>query len=153
MSEWNVAGRSAATDAAANGVCAQLWNPHSTKRVRVNAVHLFHQAATTPQIGIRRSTARGATPGSTVTPTIASDTNRDIAPPSGAVLELANFTTEPTLEGVDMWRWAPAAVAGSGVIWVPRNGILIPPGSGLCIAVAAGTTAIGISDVTFECEG
>lgn len=147
-----VAGRmNAATVATLDHVAAQLWNPHTTNRIRVYEIEIADTVATAVNIGLRRSTARGATPGATVTPTIASDLERAIAPPSGAVLELAAFGTQPTLEGVNLWRWYLAATAGSAVILPIPEGIVVPPAAGLCITTPV-AAAFPISDISFAWE-
>ena len=134
---WLIGGRSLATAATSNHCGAQLWNPSTTNACWVAAISLAQTAATISNVSIKRSTARGATPTATVTPTIASDMDRAIIPPTVAVLELATFTTQPTLEGVPLWSWNNPAAIGSGFV-IPfetkdLHGIKIPPGTGLCV--------------------
>ena len=147
---YSVRGRTAATAATADHACATLWNPHSTHRIRVVQISLCASAA--PSAGctlkLRRATARG-TAGSTVTPGVMHHSLRAIAPPSGAVLDLAAYTTQPTFETGDLGLgWVLAAVAAAGVIYPIPNGIEIPPGAGLSITTGA-AIAIPASDVTF----
>ncbi len=139
-----VAGRTAATAAVNNAVCA-LWNPHSTARIQVVEFGCFITAAGTAAqtIVLQRITARG-TPGSTVTPNIENDDRRAVAPASGALLDLAAFTVQPTFTG-ELFRFPLANVAGSG-IQMPFDWT-IPPGTG--IALKAVLTAWPISDVNF----
>lgn len=135
-----IAGRSAATAATANHAVAAIWNPSSSLRIRVTELSFVAQGAA-PTAGnslqVRRITARG-TAGSTLTPTIANDTDRIVAPVSGVVVDLAAYTVQPTLDtGVAMWQWNLAAVIGSGVV-LPFE-VTIPPGAGLAIAQIAAT--------------
>lgn len=155
--EFAVRGRTVATAATADHCVAELWNPHSTQRIRVREIALNCIAAA-PAAGasvyLRRSTARG-TAGSTVTPGIQHDADRAIAPPSGALLDLAAFTGQPTFETGGFWGWGFAAVQASGVIypfgnWAPK-GLVIPPAAGLCIVTAA-AVAIPASEVMFAVE-
>jgi hypothetical protein len=149
---WSIGGRSAATAATANHVGAQLWNASTTRPVWVTGIALAQTVATVSNPSLRRSSARGATPATTVTPTIASHWERVIIPPSVAVLELALFTTQPTLDGPALFKWNNPAAIASGFI-VPfetrdLQGIEILPGAGLCI-----TTEVAVIlqpfDVTF----
>ena len=147
---YEVAGRtSAATAATLNLVIAQFWNPHATARLRVSELHICNQSgATVGNLSIQRSTARGATPAVTVTPDIDNNLDRTIAPPSGAVLELAaTFGTPPTLDTSRLRGWTMTAAVGAGVIYTWASGLVIPPGTGLCVVNAA-AVAFPISDVT-----
>lgn len=147
---YSVRGRTAATSATADHAVAQLWNPHSTQRIKVIQVSLV--AAAAPSAGstikLRRTTARG-TAGSTVTPGIVHHSLRAIAPPSGALLDLAAFSVQPTFETGDLGLgWVLAAVAASGIVYPIPNGIEIPPGAGLAITTGA-AIAVPASDVIF----
>lgn len=149
---WSVAGRGLATAATANHVLAQLWNPSSTRAVWVTAISLANTTTTACHTAVGRTSARGATPTSTVTPTIASDFQRIISPQSAAVLELATFGTQPTLDGVPLYRFPPAAATGAGFV-IPFEskdcqGIEILPGAGLAIFTPVATIH-QVSDVTF----
>lgn len=149
---WAIGGRGLATAATANHCLAQLWNPSSTVPVYVTGFSYAVTAAAVGNLAIQRSSARGATPTSTVTPTIASDYERKIIPPSVAVLELATFGTQPTLDGVPLFKWNNPAAIGSGAI-VPFEtkdipGIKILPGAGLCIATPVAVVH-PVADVTF----
>lgn len=133
-----MAGRSAATTAAANATVAGLWNPHTTQRCRVAEIHIVAQGAA-PTAGnsltIRRSTARG-TVTSSVTPDIDNDIQRMSAPVSGMTLDLT-YSAQPTLDASILWQWNLAAVVGSGVI-LPFE-ISVLPGTGVVIAQIAAT--------------
>jgi hypothetical protein len=148
MRLFSVGGRSAATGAAIDDVAAQLWNPDSVRSLFVVELHWTRAGATNvPNLIIERSTARGATPGSTVTPDLNDDYEREITPDTGAVLELASFGTEPTLATPPMLRGRVGAVAGSGNQYLFRGrGLRIPPGTGLCVATE---TAVVIDATDF----
>ena len=147
---YSVRGTTAATVATAGHAIAQLWNPHATQRITVSKIAIFKRGAGTSgdALEVRRSTARG-TAGSTVTPGITQDENRTVAPVSGALLDLAAFTAQPTLEAGGLDGWGAAAVTGSGVI-IPVN-FVIPPGAGLVLAQIA-ATIWPISEVVFRWE-
>lgn len=149
---YSVRGRTAATAATADHGVATLWNPHSTKRIRVLEFGLCCTAAPSAgaSIYLRRASARG-TPGSTVTPAIQHAHGRDIAPPSGALLDLATYSVQPTFETGGFMGWVFAAVAASGLIYPIPRGIEVPPGAGLSMVTAA-AVAIPISEVWFQWE-
>jgi hypothetical protein len=150
---WSIAGRSAATAATANHCAAQLWNASSTRTIWVTAVGWSKTVATADTVALKRSTARGATPATTVTPTIANDWEREIIPPSLAVLELALFTTQPTLEGVALLQYSmPAAIASGFILPFETKdlqGIKIIPGAGLCLYTPV-ATILQPADVFFN---
>lgn len=138
---YSVRGRNAATAATADHAIWGFWNPHSTQRIKVIAFSMFAQSGA-PAAGfsvrLRRTTARG-TPGSTVTPAIQHHSIQGVAPPSGALLDLAAYTVQPTLDTGDLGiGYTFAAVQGSGIVYPIPGGIEIPPGTGLaCIQVPA----------------
>lgn len=157
MQRYSVGGRmNAATGATLNDVASQLWNPSSTKSIFVAEIHFTKTTATGDSHGLQRSSARGATPGATVTPDADNAYSRQATPPSATVLELANFGTEPTLAGPEIMRTSLPAAIGSGFSWIfgngqPGFGIEVPPGTGLCVMVPEiGTeVAIQISDAIY----
>jgi len=147
---YTVRGRTVATATTVDTAAAALWNPHATQRIRVIQFALCAAAApaTGASLKLRRISARG-TPGSTVTPGIANHSLRALDRPSGALLDLALYTAQPTFEAGDLGLgWILAAVAAAGVIYPIPGGIEIPPGAGLCITTGAGI-AIPASDVVF----
>jgi hypothetical protein len=146
---WSIGGRSAATAATANHCGAQLWNPHASQSVKVMAIAISQTGAVVSNPAIARSSARGATPATTVTPTIASDWDRDLSPPSVAVLELALFTTQPTIDGVPLFKWNNAASIGAGFI-IPFDppGIIVKAGAGMVIFTPV-AVILQPMDVTF----
>lgn len=150
MAIIRLAGRSAATLATANHVAAQLWNPHATARISVMEVHICITTAGAANISIQRSTVRG-TAGSTVTPTVASSSQRDIVSPSGTVLDLALFTVQPTLETPSKERWNLPAAVGAAVMIPFAEGIIVPAGMGLCLVTPVGA-AFPASDISFVYE-
>lgn len=143
-------GRTAATAATADHAICALWNPSSAYRLTV--WEFRYVAASAPGAGsgfyTRRISARG-TAGSTQTPVIGNDLEYALAPASGALLDLAAYTGQPTLvtsPGLD--GWVMAAVAAAGVILPYPRGIVIPPGTGLAICNNA-AIAVPAGDVTF----
>lgn len=121
---------------AANDAIAQLWNDHSTQRVRVVSVSLFQTGTGAAGNGWRgrRSTARG-TAGSTVTPDIDNHGERAAAPVSGVVLDLQDFSVQPTLDASEIGPVSILANAvSSGRTHVfPRRGLVVPPGTGFVL--------------------
>ena len=150
---YSVRGRAPATAATADHACFQLWNPHSTQRIKVIRVSFFAQtAATAGWVGrFRRTSARG-TPGSTVTPNISNHSEIAVAPVSGALLDLAQFSAQPTLlaSSVDLGIGYPfPAVIGAGISLPIPGGIVIGPGAGLAF-IQVPATASPILEVTFD---
>lgn len=134
-------GRSAATAATADHAIAQLWNPASTQRIKVIQFGVFKggAGAANDAFRLRRSTARG-TAGSTVTPNIEAHSERAVAPVSGALIDLAAFSVQPTLAAGELGpEFMAAAFAAAGTIYAIPGGIVIPPGTGLVIAQIAAT--------------
>jgi hypothetical protein len=147
---YSVAGRSADTAATANHVAAQLWNPDANTSLYVVEVQWFLVGATVSNAAIARSTARGATPGTSVTPDGDNAYNRPAdTPPSGPVLELAAFGTQPTLATPAMYQGSAPAAQGAGYIWSFRDpGIEVPAGTGLCVYTPV-AVILQDSDFTF----
>lgn len=143
---YRVAGRTAATAAVNNAVCT-LWNPSTAFRIHVIEFGVFITTAGTAAqtIIVQRATARG-TAGSTVTPDIDNDSDRLLVPPSGALLDLAAYSAQPTFDASELFRFPLANVAGSGVV-IPFD-VDIPPGTGLTLK--ATLTAWPASDVNFN---
>lgn len=150
MNAYAVRGRTAATAATANHAIATLWNPHSTKRVKVTEISIFKTAVGTAAdaLVLQRITARG-TAGSTVTPDIDNSYEADVAPPSGPLLDLAAFTGQPTLATPPLKGFVAAAVAASGIVFPLPRELVIPPGTGLAIIQIA-ATIWPVSEIAFE---
>lgn len=144
-----IAGRTAATAATANHAAAGIWNPHATDRIKLVGVDVVVTTAGVANLGLLRATTRG-TPGSTITPVIQSTLARDVAPPSGFLLDLAAYTVQPTLDSAVayLWRWNIPAAIGAGVIYRFPAPIEIPPGAGI-VLVTPVAVIFPISDVTF----
>lgn len=87
-------------------------------------------------IELRRMSARG-TAGSTVTPAIQQHDARELAPPSGALLDLATYSAQPTVEAGGLMAWVLGAVIGSGFIYPIPRGIRVKPGAGLVMVTRA----------------
>lgn len=149
MRYFAVAGRGLATAATANHVLAQLWNPDATRSLWVVEIHIQKTAATVDNHSIQRSTGRGATPTSTVTPDLDNDFEREITPDTGAVLELATFGTQPTLATPPAYQGnLPAAIGAATQYVFAGQGLKVPFGTGLCIATPVAVVA-QVADVTF----
>lgn len=152
MATYTIGGRSAATAATANIPYAELWNPHSTKRITVREIWIANTVATIMNTGVLRSSARG-TAGSTVTPGTGSGRLDLTAPQSGALLDLASFSVAPTYIGAAdyLGRWNLPAAIGAGIIHVFSPGVEVGPGAGLCVVTPV--AVIGQpSDITFVWE-
>ena len=106
------------TDATADSIAFVIRNASTTKTIYVKEIWAAVTAATTAQLGLIRTTTNGTTPGATVTPDIDNDTQRAVAPASGAVLETSNFATEPSVAGPYMARANTPAAIGAGFLWV-----------------------------------
>jgi hypothetical protein len=152
---YRVGGRSAATAATANHCAAQLWNPSTTVPLWIREIHVASTTAGVSNLAVNRSTARGATPATTVTPDIDNDVEKALAAPSVAVLELALFTTQPTIAAPDMERWNLPAVIGAGVMWIfggrGDGAIKVGPGLGICVNTPV-AVILPASDFTFVWE-
>lgn len=150
MAIFYVNGTTATTAATDQHAIAEIWNPSSTRTIRLLEVALV--AFSVPGAGAgfitRRSSAKG-TAGSTVTPVDDNDAAFKETPQSAWTLELAGFTTQPTLTTGDLYPcWVFAAVTASGLVLPIPRGIEIPPGTGLCFvnraAIAFPTSEIGV---------
>lgn len=147
MPRYSVGGRSAATAATADHAAAALWNPSATKSIRVREIWCFKSVATVDHHQLLRITARG-TPGTTVTPDADNDFDRELAPPSGAVLDLATYTAQPTVQTPPLARANLPAAIGAGFIWVFAEPILVKAGTGLAICTPQ-ANVLQASDFTF----
>ena len=124
---------------------AALWNPSTTKQIYLASISIEDDHATiSNRPGPVRTSTRG-TPGSTITPDIDNDYNRAVAPQSGALLDLADFTVAPTLQPPRLMRYTITATGGGVLIDFDR--LAIPPGTGLAIEATAN---LGSGFYTFE---
>lgn len=146
--DYYAAGRSAATAATANHAGAALWNPHATIRLQVREIHWIKTVATLDNLAVQRITARG-TAGSTITPTIASSSQRGVDRPSGCLIDLATYSVQPTLEGVPLLRTNLPSAVGAGMMWSLAEPIEIPPGAGLAL-ITPTAVILQPADVTFR---
>ncbi len=157
---YSVRGFTAATDTSYPNALATLWNPSSDKRICVVEVWLFLAGAlpqttrNNPRLVL--ATARG-TAGSTITPDGDNDLGGEgAAPPSGALLDLAAYSAEPTLASPPLWgvTFGGSSVTGSGGhgwTWAAPGGVWVPPGQGLCLLADDGAAAAWpTSEVVFE---
>lgn len=148
-----VAGRSAITSASANECVCNLWNPSSDRSIWVT--EFYYSRTSTPvsvdPLRFCRTSTAGTTPGSTITPGLDSDYQREVVPVTGVVLHLANFATEPVLASPDLYRLVfPSTGVEDYMFWLfPEPGLRVPPGSGLALA-STGATAATASDITFR---
>ena len=129
---YMVRGVTAATVGTIDLASFSVWNPSATKRIELVEVGIFVTTAPVATAGLhmRRTTARGVA-ATTATPTLENSQQRDAAPDSGFVLDLAAFTTAPTLAAVpSMIGFVPAASVGAGIV-LPLREIIIPPGTGM----------------------
>ncbi len=150
MPRYAVAGRSGTPTAVANAPVAVLWNPHAAKAIKVREVYYWKTAITlVAQLALVRISTRG-TPGSTITPDADNDFERLVAPISGAVLDLAQFSVLPTAQEpyLERWRFNDTPI-GSGVVIVFANSpVIVPAGTGLAIVLTF-ATATDPADVAF----
>lgn len=114
-----------------------LWNPASPPlKIRVLEIGLHQSAgiAVSQRVVLQRISTRG-TPGITHTPDIDNDWDHERAPPSGALLDLAAYSVQPTFEAEPFWGVVPSAASGSSIaygwVWSSPDGIWIKPGAGL----------------------
>ena len=148
---YGVGGRSAATAATANHAAVGLWNPSSTVRLYVVQIHCSKTVATVDNHQLRRISARG-TAGSTVTPAAADSFDARVAPPSGALLDLAAYSAQPTLISGSMMRTHLPAAIGAGYMWVfEGNPLVVPPGEGIAIVTPV-AVVLQPSDFSFIWE-
>lgn len=148
MRTFSLGGRSVITTAVANQAGGQLWNPSTNRSMYLTAFAWAKTAAVVDNLALLRSSARGATPNNTVTAVLANDLDGDQAPPSGALLDMGAFGTDPTKTAtVPGFRWNFPATIGSGVILTLPRPIRIAPGSGLCW-VTPTTVALQPADLT-----
>jgi len=136
MAVYSVRGFSAATAATSGHAIYGFWHPAGAHRVRILEMGCG-RGAITNQRGpvVLRSSARG-TPGSTVTPDADNAWNNQVVPPSGALLDLAAYTVQPTLASPPLQGHVVSIVTGSiGVmnVFIFPDGLTVPPGSGVVL--------------------
>jgi hypothetical protein len=112
-------------------------------------LHLVNTTAASAQVRLARTTTRG-TAGSTVTPDIDNEYARAATPPSGALLDLATYSAQPTVDASALDQWTTPATIGAGKVWsFGSKGILVPPGQGLAL-VNQGAVVVAAMNVVFK---
>ena len=149
MHGFSIGGRSAATAATANHVGAALWNPATARSLWVTQIGWSKTVATADQVGIVRISARG-TAGSSITSGIQSDAEGAVAPRSGAILDLAAYSVQPTLVSATVYqfRWSLPASIGSGFLLPLPDVWEVPAGQGLALLTPP-ATVLQPADVSF----
>ncbi len=143
--EFRIADKPAATTSTVNHAMAALWNPSTTVQLRVDVIEICTTTAVAIEVAVRRISARG-TPGSSVTSTINNAHGQEVAPPSGAILDKAAYSVQPTAIANDLCRFQLPAAIGSAMIWQFREPIEINPGQGLAlVSVVAALAAPVVS--------
>jgi hypothetical protein len=148
VSRYSVAGRSGATAGTIDHCIGALWNPHATKTIWVVSVEYSKLVgAVTGWEYAARTTTKG-TVGSTITPDIDNDHERLVAPISGAVLDLAAYSVQPTREGPDSFHFMSSGANAGAIheLWF-NEPIAIPHGTGL--GIFQGTASTRSGDITF----
>lgn len=152
MARYIVNGKTAATAGTIDHAIAGVWNPSSSKRIKLTEMHIFKQAVgAADEPVLRRATARG-TAGSTVTPTSVNEVEQVAAPPSGFLLDLAAYTVQPTLAASPLHGAVIPAAIGAGIMWTfPDFGLEIPAGQGI-ILTAGIALAFPVARITVVVE-
>lgn len=137
----------------AGRVWGALWNPSSTRRIKVIEIGAFFTdfSGSVGQglYGARIST-RG-TPGSTVTPDVDNSDDFSSAPPSGALLDLADYTVLPTISLPELLSGVIFGSLGAGS---ESTGFKIPLTRGIVLAPSSGVAIVQRLDEAFTngCE-
>lgn len=136
MGVHSVRGRNATHgSSAANRAVAVLHNLSSSRRVALLEFGVHRGTNVGARPGIFRFTDRG-TAGSTVTPDADNDWSGDLSAPSGCVLDLGPFSSQPTAASPQLYGSQIATVTGSGgagYVWVFDEPIIVPLGAGVGI--------------------
>lgn len=153
MARYAVSGITVVTGTGVADAIAEIWNPSTTKRIKLIELHIVKQVVTgVNDLILRRSTAKG-TSGSTVTPSSVNEMEQIAAPPSAFTLELAAFSVQPTLAAGPMHAAVVPASIGAAWIWVfgEANPLEIPSAAG--IVLTQGTAiATPVSRITAVVE-
>jgi hypothetical protein len=135
MGVYSVRGFTAATAASADQVVCALWNPASAQRIKVLEFGFYKTGILSKNPNIVNITTRG-TPGSTVTPDADNGWDASDIPPSGALLDLAAYSVQPTLGSPRLGGAYHTGLTGgeaSGYVWVFADGLMVPPGKGFAL--------------------
>lgn len=125
-----------------------LWNPSSTRRIRLLELSCFWRDFDIAGVSfyLARTTARG-TAGSTVTPDGDNSDGDTSAPPSGALLDLCTYSVNPTAATPDLMALGTMGTAAGGGFDQPiSRGIWIPAGSGVVVLFRSPTPPIGLAN-------
>ena len=148
MATYRMSLASAASAATLAVPFSHLWNPHTTKRLRVTEIHLANTTAVATNVGILRTSTIGTTPTTALaTAVIAQAHNKDIAAASGAQTNGGTYATAPVCDTNTAFleRAIIPATIGAGIFFTfpVDEAIEIPPGQGLalCAATAVATAA------------
>lgn len=144
---YAAAARTGATATTIDHCAGALWNPHATKSIEVVLFTMSRTAAANNWY-VQRITAKG-TPGSTVTPSIENDLDRLLAPISGAVIDLAPYSVQPTKASPDFFR-PMIGQNNPGVtqeLWF-EGGLILPAGTGMGLFAGVAGTA-NVFDLSF----
>lgn len=142
--------------AAANECMGALWNPAGTRRIRVYSASLIMRDWDAPDntMYLQRITTRG-TAGATITPDADNSEDGVSVPPSGFLLDVAEYSVQPTRAAAILYgafAFPPASSSsdtGSGFVLPLPRGILLKPGTGLGIFEKNGALFSGTWDVNF----
>lgn len=136
---YSIRGRSAATTAASGEAICQLWNADTNNALTLYELGISLSGNVCSRVNLARTTARG-TAGSTETPDGDNAWAGDgVAPLSGALLDLADFTTNPTYAAPRLEGWArdtTGARTGSEgwcFVWTFPDGVEVAQSSGVAV--------------------
>lgn len=149
MARYATNGKTSALTATADHALLEVWNPSTSKRIKVIQLWVVATAATAGELGVRRTSAKG-TAGATITPSTQNEYEQVAAPPSSWTLELGAFSVQPTLKAAPyMHGWETAASIGSGVMFIFDQEVEVPAGEGLavCCPVAVAYPAARVTAV------
>lgn len=125
-----------------------LWNPSSTRRIKIIEMGMFvtdFSGIAGQSIYVARISARG-TPGSSVTPDADNADDFSSAPPSGAILDLADYTVLPTVSSPEI---LPGVVFGGTLTGSQSTGFKIPTTRGIVVPPSAGVAILQRLDEAF----
>lgn len=131
-----------------------VWNPSGTRSIRVVQAALLMRDFDVPDntMYLGKISVRG-TPGSTVTPDADNAEDGLTGPASGFLVDLAEYTVQPTISG-DLYSpfafpVAAAGAEGSGFVLPIPRGVLLGPSQGLGIFYRISATFGGTWDINF----
>lgn len=151
LRRYSVANRTGTTAATENHAILNIWNPATTKVVRLVEIEWIKTAAVADNFALIKTSTAG-TPAATITPTASSDWSIDPqAPASGLLCHLGPFSAQPSLVGANHLRRTnlPGSI-GVGFLWLfDKTPLDIGPGAGVAVIVPANINiAIQAGDFT-----